>query len=376
MPLNFEGFIKNVQYRAFLMEELQLYDYKTFDINNAETSGKILFPNGEFVYSKWVSPKRTRSYPFERIYNTYNSPMRLTIIPVLKDEGLDGDLDRIQYSTISWMNLLNIYIVLGYYDRATKNNHPLQITKNKISNQRFNENGVNEQIVRISQYKQSALHWNRSLVEASFVDIYKLALDSYERISKKTGVKVHNRNTQEQYLAIIMSDFENFKDISLRGSKSASLRETQTSHGFEYLSNGVKATFQIENYLGGLYYLTADEVVRNGDTYLIQESKNSTLGFLPTLSDIKDGLFKLILYSNLDSLQLSGKLVQFTSCLKLTGKKILGSLTMPCHETALVDFLSKNNGRYTKKEEETLRKLNQEASYNKKLLIQISSNSK
>lgn len=49
---------------------------------------------------------------------------------------------------------------------------------------------------------------------------------------------------------------------------------------------------------------------------------------------------------------------------------------MPCHETALVDFLSKNNGRYTKKEEETLRKLNQEASYNKKLLIQISSNSK
>jgi hypothetical protein len=41
--------------------------------------------------------------------------MRLTVIPVLKDEGIDGDLDRIQYSTISWMNLLNIYIVLGYY---------------------------------------------------------------------------------------------------------------------------------------------------------------------------------------------------------------------------------------------------------------------
>lgn len=376
MPLNFEGFIKNVQYRAFLMEELQLYDYKTFDINNVETFGKILFPNGEFVYSKWVSPKRTRSYPFERIYNTYNSPMRLTIIPVLKDEGLDGDLDRIQYSTISWMNLLNIYIVLGYYDRATKNNRPLQITKNKISNQRFNENDVNEQIARISQYKQSALHWNRSLVEASFVDIYKLALDSYERISKKTGIKVHDRNTQEQYLAIVMRDFENFKDISLRGSKGASIRETQTSHGFEYLSNGVKATFQIENYLGGLYYLTADEVIQNGDTYIIQESKNSTLGFLPSLSDIKDGLFKLILYSNLDSLQLSGKPVQFTSCLKLTGKKISGYLTMPCHETTIANFLGKNNGHYTKKEEETLRKLNQEASYNKKLLIQISSNSK
>ncbi len=375
MTLNFEGFIKDVQYRAFLADNLQPYDYKTFNINKVETSGKIIFPNGEFAYSKWVSPKRTRSYPFERIYNTYNSPMRLTVIPVLKDEGLDGDLDRIQYSTISWMNLLNIYIVLGYYDRATKNARPLQIAKNKISNQQFSKNAVNEQIMKISQYKQSALHWNRSLIENSFVDIYKLALDSYEKISKTTGVKVHERSAQEQYLAVIMRDFENFKNISLRGSKGASIRETQTSHGFEYLSDGLKATFQIENYLGGLYYLTADEVILNNDTYIIQESKNSTSGFLPSLSDIKDGLFKLILYSNLDLLKLNGKPVQFTSCLKLTGKKILGSLTMPCDETSVTQFLSKNYGRYTRKEEDFLRKLNQEASHNKKLLIQISPNS-
>lgn len=376
MTLNFEGFIKDVRYRAFLADELPSYDHATFDINNAATSGKILLANGEFAYSKWVSPKRTRSYPFERIYNTYNSPVRLTVIPVLKDEGLDGDLDRIQYSTISWMNLLNIYIVLGYYDRATKNNRPLQIAKNKISNQLFNQNAVNEQIEKISQYKQSALHWNRSLIEDCFVDIYKFALDSYERIAKNTGINVHDRNTQEQYLAVIMRDFENFKNISLRGSKGASIRETQTSHGLEYLSDGFKATFQIENYLGGIYYLTADEVIVTGGTYIIQESKNSTSGFLPSLSDIKDGLFKLILYSNLATLQLGGRPVEFTACLKLTGKKISGSLTMPCDDDARAQFLSKNYGRYTRKEKETMQKLNQEATYNKKLLIQLSSNSK
>lgn len=149
MTLNFEGFIKDVQYRAFLAEELMSHDYANFNINKVETSGKILFPNGEFAYSKWVSPKRTRSYPFERIYNTFNSPMRLTIIPVLKDEGSDGDLDRIQYSTISWMNLLNIYIVLAYYDKANKNSRPLQIAKNKITNQEFNVNIVNEQIKKL-----------------------------------------------------------------------------------------------------------------------------------------------------------------------------------------------------------------------------------
>ncbi len=376
MTLNFEGFIKDVQYKAFLAEDLpQKYEYNSFDINEVETSGKIIFPNGEFAFSKWVSPKRTRSYPFERLYNTFNSPMRLTIIPILKDEGSDGDVDKIQYSTISWMNLLNIYIVLAYYDKASKNLRQWQSAKSKITDQKFNINIINEQLLKISQYKQSALHWNRTLIENRFVEIYKLALSSYERISKETGVKVHDRDTQEQYLARIMCDFENFKNISLRGSRGASIRETQTSHELEYLSDGMKATFQIDNYLGGTYFLTADEVIKDKEgVYIIQESKNSTEGFLPSLSDIKDGLFKLILYSNLDSLCLDSEPVNFRSRLKLTGKKVSGSLSMPCDEDLMIAFLSRNKGSYSKREEETLYKLRQESVNNQKLEIQISSN--
>jgi len=374
MTLNFEGFIKDVQYKAFLAEELPQYEYENFDINKVRTSGKVIFPNGEFAYSKWVSPKRTRSYPFERLYNTFDSPMRLTVIPVLKDEGSDGDLDRIQYSTISWMNLLNIYIVLAYYDRAAKNLRPLQASKNKVTRQEFNLAAVKKQMSEISQYKLSALHWNRTLIEKSFVYIYKLALDSYDKISQKTGVKMHDRALQEEYLAVIMRDFENFKNISLHGSKGASIRETQTSHGFEYLSDGAKATFQINNYLGGRYFLTADEAIQNNDVYVIQESKNSTAGFLPSLSDIKDGLFKLILYSNLETLRLGSKSVNFESRLKLTGKKVSGSLTMPCDEGLMIQFLNQNRGNYSNGEELILRKLNQEASFNRKLAIQISCN--
>lgn len=41
--------------------------------------------------------------------------------------------------------------------------------------------------------------------------------------------------------------------------------------------------------------------------YLIQESKNTSSDLLPKLSDIQDGLFKLILFSNLDSLTLDEK---------------------------------------------------------------------
>lgn len=374
MALNFNGFIKDIQYRAYLIGDLESYKSEGFDINIVRPSGKVIFPNGEFGYSKWVSPKRTRSYPFERLYNIFNSPARLTVIPVLKDEGSDGDLDRIQYSTISWMNLLNIYIVLAYYDQAEKSNRPLQTHKDKITNQALNVISVNKQIENIVQYKQSALHWNRSLMEDNFVDIYKTALNSYEKISKVTGVKVHDRKVQERYLTTIVRDFEAFKDVSLRGSKSASIRETQTSHELEYLSDGMKASFEITNYLGGIYYLTADEVIPTEDGYVIQESKNSKNCFLPGLQDIKDGLFKLILYSNLDTLHLDSKAVNFKSCLKLTSNQVSGELRMPCDEDLILYFLSKNQGKYSNTEQDTLHKLNQECKMNKKLTIQILSN--
>lgn len=377
MTLHFRGEIRNIQYKAFLTEELPEYDIDGFDINQAGTYGKILYTDGEIAFSKWVSPKRTRSYPFERIYNTLNSRTRLTVIPVLKDEGLDGDLDRVQYSTISWMNLMNVHIVLAYYDNATKNIRPLQLSKNKITNQEFNNDIVNQQIQQIIEgQQQSALHWNLDLIESRFIEIYKTALKSYESISRNTKVRVHDRESQEQYLAIIMRDFHNFRDISLRGSRGASIRETQTSHELEYLSDGVKATFEIENYLGGVYYLTADEVTREETTgvYIIQESKNSSEGFLPGLSDIKDGLFKLILYENLHHLALDSTSVEFRTRLKLTGKKVKGILSMPCDGKALEEFLELNTGSCSKRERETLARLNLEASSNKKLEIQVSSN--
>ena len=147
--LHFEGYIKDVQYKAFLTKELFPYPVETFNVNASKAYGKIILPDGEVSYSKWVSPKRTRTYP-----------LRITIIPVIKDEGADGDLDKIQYSTISWMNLLNIYIILAYYDHASKNMHSLQVNKQKLTNHKYNESIVREQLLKISHYKQSALHWN------------------------------------------------------------------------------------------------------------------------------------------------------------------------------------------------------------------------
>lgn len=371
---HFKGFIRDVSYQAYLGDTLGAYDYDTFDINTARACGTLGFLSGQIGFSRWLSPKRTRSYPFERLYNIYNAPMRMTVIPVLKDEGLDGDLDRIQYSTVSWMNLLNVYIVLAYYSDARKNSSAKQSHREKLTGQKLDNELVRAQMLEISQYKQSALHWNRSLIEDRLVPIYNLALHSYERISQSTGVRVHDKMVQTLYLDKLMKDFSQFKDISLRGSRGAALRETSTAHSFEYLVDGSKATFEIENYLGGVYYLTADEIVQEGDVFVIQESKNATAGFLPSLADIKDGLFKLILFSNLDSLTLNDKRVEFQARLKLTGKDVYGSIRFPCAERPLGHFIAANGARMKKRHQSILEKLNLEATNNRNLEIEIGGN--
>lgn len=75
-----------------------------------------LMKKNKIAISRWVSPKRTRSYPYARVYDTLNFVgKRITIIPVIKDEGKDGDRDFLQWDTISLMSLLGIYVSIAYY---------------------------------------------------------------------------------------------------------------------------------------------------------------------------------------------------------------------------------------------------------------------
>lgn len=117
----FEGFISNVKYRTFLAPALEEYKIEEFNINSVKGWGIVNLGNQSLGFSKWVSPKRTRSYPYARIYNTYHLPKRVTVIPVIKDEGLRGDNDRINFITLSMMNLLNVFIILAWYDDARAN---------------------------------------------------------------------------------------------------------------------------------------------------------------------------------------------------------------------------------------------------------------
>ncbi len=361
----FHGFIRNVSYFPQLIPSAITYSLPDFDINQAKSFGVIRANDTEIAYSKWVSPKRTRSFPFARIYNTYNASKILTVIPVIKDEGRDGDLDRINFSTFSWMNLLNIYIVLGNYNHAEKNFRKGQSHKNKLSKQQFDNQAVQSQIREILAYKQSALHWNRSLFEEHLTQIVQKAISDYAEIAAKTGVKVHDHKGSKQWLLKIQQDFQEFKNLSNVGSQAASIRESKTIHEQEFLtSHSLKGVFYIQNYLGGEYHLTADEVFMDQDAGIItiQESKNSVQKPFPSQNDIKDGLFKLILFSNLDKLIYAGKETKFTCRLNLTGNQIAGRLEMPCSLSAIDAFI-KQNPTLNKKNEQ-IYQLNLEAKAN------------
>ncbi len=368
--IHFKGFIRDIRYRAYLVEELPKYNLDTFLINSATPAGLLETPDGTIGFSKWVSPKRTRSYPFERIYKTYNAPKIITVIPIIKDEGIEGDLDKIQASTISWMNLLNIYIVLGYYDTATNSRR----YKGKITAQQLNEAHIRAQIQEILAYKQSALHWNRSLIEDRFHITFEQALDAYEDISQRTGVPMHPHRSLRTYAANLQEDLQQFWIRSLRASRGAALRESRTLHTLEYLGAGFKGVFEIENYLGGTYHLTADEILTEDGITVIQESKNASRHPLPSVSDIRDGLFKLILFSNIDRLETEAGEFLFKTRLKLTGQGIRGVLRFPCHDDELENFGAINRGIVKPRHLDIMDKLRLEVTNNQKLEVEIRGN--
>lgn len=369
--LHFEGYIPAVSYSAKLIERLSSYDLGEFDINAARPYGLIETGYDSIAFSRWVSPKRTRSYPFERIYNTYHAQKMLTVIPVIKDEGRDGDLDRIQFSTVSWMSLVNVYIVLAYYERARKNTSTSQAHRQKLTGQTFDNEFVKAQIREIIDFKQSALHWNINLFEHRFAGIFERGLDAYRKISRETGIEVHDQAPLFKYLRRIRAEYDEFRNISLEASSRASGREVLTTHRFELLEDGAKATFHIKNYLGGVYYLTADEVIVEDGRYVIQESKHASRGSLPSVADIKDGLFKLILFTNLKSLSLAGEMVRFSSRLKLTGARLHGSVRLPALRGEEEEFIALNKTVLTKRQQEIVRLLQLEASGNNNLEILI-----
>ena len=373
-PLYLTGFIRDATYTPYLNpSKFPEYNISQFDVNQAQAYGLINLgvPGNSLAFSKWVSPKRTRSYPFARIYNTYHlNTKKVTIIPIIKDEGAGTqNNDRINYITFSWMNLLNIYIILAWYEDAERKPN----TTDRITDQMLNTESVREKLLELSRYQMTALHWNTTHFEKDFESIYLNAVAGYKKISREENVAVHSPTNHLQTLEKFKADgrfsLTSFKEATLPRSSEAAHRESLTTHILESLAENTKGVFRISNYLGGQYHLTADEVYWESNQLIVQESKNNSKGKLPSENDIKDGLFKLILFANMERVTIDGRTnIQFVTRLKLTGD-LVGSLFLPCETDDIFGFCVEN--RLTQTHQKRIFLLNQEARENNKLQIWI-----
>ncbi|KKR25601.1 MAG: hypothetical protein UT57_C0062G0005 [Microgenomates group bacterium GW2011_GWC1_39_7] len=94
--------IKGIKYNPLLCRNLEVFAYKDLERALASCASFILniTKENKVAISWWVSAKRTRSYPYTRVYDTLGfSGKKITIIPVIKDEGKEGDRDFLQWDT-------------------------------------------------------------------------------------------------------------------------------------------------------------------------------------------------------------------------------------------------------------------------------------
>lgn len=328
--------ITGISYQLILSNDLKKFQSKKFDINRVPTSCIVVDGKHSFAISKWVSPKRTRSYPYERVYNTLNTSKKITIIPIVKDEGAVGDRDFLQWDTVSLMSLLDVYVIFAYYHKADK-------AGNKITNQQFDNKYVLQKIKEIEAYHSSALHWNLNELKTNFHNILAKVVLNYKDIEKKTRVKLHGIKGLENFQKKIGKDVSWFMAFSRSKSVKAQAREFVTRQPKENLTTLSKAKITITNYLGGNYFFTVDEIIVIKKNLILLEGKHCVNALLPSVSDIKDGLLKMILYCNLVETQVNGKDVKCIPVLELTSTKLKGQINSISSEKEISDFLSSNN---------------------------------
>jgi hypothetical protein len=337
--------IEDIKYEASLPKKLKECSMDGVNINTAPTAFMLRDGSFSFAISKWVSPKRTRSYPYERVYNTLNASKRITVIPIIKDEGVDGDRDFLQWDTISLMSLLDVYVIFAYYHQVERNR---KTTKQKITAFKFDNEYVISKIKEIETYHSSALHWNTNELKNNLQTIVGKARESYLHIERETGVTLHDIRGIDEFIDRLKGDISTFRKFSRERAEEAQRREVETIQPKEKLSTLSKAKIIIHNYLGGEYFFTTDEIDFDANCIYLIEGKHSNKGLLPSESDIKDGLLKMMLYANLSDVKIDGINKNSRGVLKLTSTRIVGEVSSDSSTAEQELFFERNQSLFSR----------------------------
>jgi VWFA-related protein len=331
------GEVEKINYKQFVNDNLRESKLENFDIN--KSSGAFILSNGteKIAVSRWISPKRTRSYPYERVYDTLAFPKRVTIIPVVKDEGLGGERDFLQWDTISLLSLLDVHVVLAYYNEATKN-----LKRNdQITGQKFDNNYISARLNEVFDFKGTAREWNEREAK-ELKSVFEKAKLAYRSISKSTKTYLHDETALDQLIKLA-ENANSFAQFSRNKSQRGQSRELQSIQPKEALSTDTKGGVTITNLGGGKYYFTCDETRVEGKTLFLIEAKHSQRAILPGETDIKDGLLKMMVYTNLKNVRVGKNPVTGKAVLRLTSSKLVGSVNSASNDDEAIKFFQTNS---------------------------------
>jgi hypothetical protein len=130
---------------------------------------------------------------------------------------------------------------------------------------------------------------------------------------------MHSKQSAERKIAELLKNKDEFMKLSRILAEKAQKREQLTTQPKENLS-GKKAIITIQNYLGGRYYFTVDEVRMKGDDIFLVEGKHTKNDVLPNEEDIIDGVVKMILFTNVKNVCFGNKEYNPIAVLKLSIK--------------------------------------------------------
>ena len=311
--ITINGKIRDHSYKFKINSELSDIDFISAMEKNRKVFKSNFLDSETVAISVWTTPKRTKTYPFARVYDTLSyDGIKITIIPAMVDYGAHGERGKIQPNTIDWMTSVGVYLILGVYIDADKGKvGKLAANANKdtksregspkfAQGQRFDLENIQAQIEKIIETKPSVKEWNDNQL-TKIPNLLANAIDIYKKLGKKLDVPLGNFTKLEKEVAIWKKNSFKFLADCEENSKGAQDREAKSVHKLEDVP-GEKGKINIDFGDTRKLYLTSDsmELDEEKGTVVLLEGKNTSSGKYPGWPDIKDALIKLMIFKNSD----------------------------------------------------------------------------
>lgn len=306
-----EGKIKKNSYQFKIRPKLSAINFLDAMQRNRKVFKSKFLENETVAISVWTTPKRTKTYPFARVYDTLSyDGIKITIIPAMVDYGKHGERGKIQPSTVDWMTSIGVYLILGTYVHAEKGKKgkmaanagsKTQSSEGKpkfAQGQKFDTDYLQKQIETIIMTKPDVKEWNEKQLEM-IPEFLEKGIEIYKKLGAKLNVPLGNFAKMEYDVRRWTKDSKQFLKDCEEASKGAQNRETVSDHMLEDVP-GNKGKINIDFGESRKLYLTSDSMVLEKGTVTLLEGKNTSSGKYPVMGDVKDALIKLMIFRSSD----------------------------------------------------------------------------